>query len=205
MILINLLPHREERRKRRRTAFFIVLGAAALMGVVLVGLWYGVLQQRMSAQQERNRFLTEEIAKLDLQIKDIATLRTEIEALKARQGAVEDLQSDRNIPVHILNDLVRLTPEGMYFASVRQEGSVLTVSGIAQSNERVSEFLRNTGTDSQWLGRPELVEIKAATAQTPTREQRRVYDFSVRLNVRGPADRPGGAASAPGMRAVPRV
>ena len=205
MILINLLPHREERRRRRRTAFFVALGAAALTGLLLVGLWYGVLQQLMSAQQERSRFLNEEIAKLDLQIADIATLRNEIEALKARQAAVEDLQSERNVPVHILNDLARLTPEGMYFSLVRQEGAVLTVSGIAQSNERVSEFLRNTGSDSQWLGRPELIEIKAATAQTPTREQRRVYDFSVRLNVRGPPDRAKAAASSPVASAAPKV
>ena len=201
MILINLLPHREERRKRRRTAFFVALGFAAVIGFAFIALWYGVLEQMMSTQQERNRFLTAEIAKLDLQIKDIATLRTEIEALKARQGAVEDLQSDRNVPVHILNDLVRLTPEGIYFVAVKQEGSVLTVSGIAQSNERVSEFLRNTGTDSQWLVRPELVEIKAATAQTASREQRRVFEFSVRLNVRGPPDRAKGGASSAGAAA----
>ena len=202
MILINLLPHREERRKRRRAAFFTALGVAAAVGALFVGGWYGVLQQMISSQQERNGFLTAEIAKLDVQIKDIATLRSEIESLKARQAAVEDLQSDRNIPVHILNELVRLTPEGVYFSVVKQEGAVLTVNGIAQSNERVSEFLRSTGNDSRWLVRPELVEIKAATqAGARERESKRLFEFAVRLSVRGPQEAAkAGAAAASAAR-----
>ena len=113
MILINLLPHREERRKRKKVAFFAGLGVAAAAGLGIVGLWYVVVQQMTSAQQERNQFLTAEIAKLEVQIKDIATLKAEIESLKARQKAVEDLQIDRNLPVHLLNELVRQTPEGV--------------------------------------------------------------------------------------------
>jgi type IV pilus assembly protein PilN len=97
-----------------------------------------------------------------VQIKDIATLRAEIEALKARQKAVEGLQTDRNIPVHLLDELVKQTPEGIYLTSVKQNGKVVLVSGMAQTNERVSEFLRNTLYNSPWLERPELVEIKTA-------------------------------------------
>jgi type IV pilus assembly protein PilN len=199
VILINLLPHREERRKRRKTAFFVGLGASAAAGLVAVGLWYLLLQQMISSQQERNAFLSTEITKLDTQIKDIATLKAEIEALKARQKAVENLQTDRNVPVHVLNELVRQTPEGVYFTSVRQEGPVLIVNGIAQTNERVSELLRNTAYHSEWLTRPELVEIKAANVQTASREQQRLFDFSVRVGVRQPADP---AASAPAASAV---
>jgi type IV pilus assembly protein PilN len=103
VILINLLPHREEKRVARKRAFFAALGVAAVVGAVVVGIWYSVLQQLTAAQQARNTFLKGEIAKLEVQIKDIATLRSEIEALKARQRAVEDLQTNRNIPVYLLN------------------------------------------------------------------------------------------------------
>ena len=199
MILINLLPHREEKRKRRKAAFFAGLAIAALIGAGLVGLWFGVLQQLISTQQGRNEFLSTEIKKLEVQIKDIATLRAEIDALKARQGAVENLQLDRNVPVHILNELVRQTPEGIYFTAIKQDGQVLNVTGISQTNERMSEFLRNTGSNSEWLTKPELVEIKVSTAQATNRDARRLFDFSVRISVKRQQDQASaaGAASAP--------
>lgn len=201
MILINLLPHREERRKRRKAAYFVGLGVAAAAGLAIVGMWYLVLQQLTSAQQERNAFLSAEIRKLEVQIKDIAMLRAEIESLKARQKAVEDLQIDRNVPVHVLNELVKQTPEGMYFTTVKQDGQNLNVSGVAQTNERVSEFLRNTANNSEWLVKPELVEIKAANVQTASREQKRLFDFSVRLAVKRPQDKAAAEAAAPGQPA----
>ena len=199
MILINLLPHREEKRKRRKAAFFAGLAIAALVGAGLVGLWFGVLTQLISTQQGRNEFLSTEIKKLEVQIKDIATLRAEIDALKARQGAVENLQLDRNVPVHILNELVRQTPEGIYFTAIKQDGQVLNVTGISQTNERMSEFLRNTGSNSEWLTKPELVEIKVSTAQATNRDARRLFDFSVRISVKRQQDQASaaGAASAP--------
>ena len=210
MILINLLPHREETRKRKKVAFFVGLGAAAAAGLAIVGGWYVIVDQLKAAQQERNQFLSAEIAKLDKEIKDIATLKAEIASLVARQKAVEDLQIDRNLPVHILNELVKQTPEGMYFTLVKQDGQVLTVSGIAQTQERVSEFLRNTAYSSEWLVSPELVESKAATLTAANKEQKRLFDFSVRLTVKRPQDKapvaadgasapraPAGRASAP--------
>ncbi len=189
MILINLLPHREERRKRRKVAFFIGLIAAAIASLLLVGAWYLVVQRMTTTQQDRNKFLSTEITKLEVQIKDIATLRAEIESLKARQKAVEDLQIDRNVPVHVLNELVKQTPEGVYFTAVKQDGQVLTVNGVAQTNERVSELLRNTAYNSQWLVKPELVEIKALTVQTANKEQKRLFDFSMRVTVKRPQDK----------------
>jgi type IV pilus assembly protein PilN len=111
VILINLLPHREAKRARKR-AFFSTLGLAALIGVGVLMLWYGLLQQMISTQEGRNAFLKTEIGKLDVKIKDIADLKAEIEALKARQNAVENLQTDRNVPVYLLNELVKQTPEG---------------------------------------------------------------------------------------------
>jgi len=196
VILINLLPHREEKRKRRKAAFFLGLALAAAAGLAAVGLWYLVLQQMTENQIRRNDFLTTEIRKLEVQIKDIATLRAEIDALKARQKAVEDLQIDRNLPVHVLNELVKQTPEGVYFSSIKQDGQVLLLNGIAQTNERVSELLRNTSNNSEWLTKPELVEIKAAVVQTASREQKRLFDFSMRVTIKRPQDVDAAAAAA---------
>jgi type IV pilus assembly protein PilN len=198
VILINLLPHREEKRKRRKIAFFIGMGIAAAIGLALAAIWLFAVQQMISSQQNRNGFLRGEIAKLDLQIKDIRDLRSEIESLKARQKAVEDLQIDRNLPVHLLNELVTQTPEGVYFSSVKQEDQILALGGIAQTQERVSEFLRNTGSRSEWLVKPELVETKATSVQIgASREQKRLFDFSVRVSVKRPQDaKPADAASA---------
>ena len=187
MILINLLPHREARRKRRKAAFFAGLGLAALVGLLLVVLWYLGLQHLKSVQDGRNALLQREISLLEGQIKDIANLRGEIESLKARQKAVEDLQTDRNVPVHLLNELTRQTPEGVYLTAIKQTEGVVAINGIAQTNERVSELLRNALYNSEWLERPELVEIKAATVRADNREQRRLFEFSMRVSIKRPA------------------
>jgi type IV pilus assembly protein PilN len=186
VILINLLPHREEKRRQRKRAFLVGLAASAIVGLAGVGVWYTVLSQMTATQQARNDFLKTEIARLEAQIKDIATLRAEIDALKARQKAVEDLQSDRNMPVYLLDELVKQTPEGVYLTTIRQSGDVISIAGIAQTNERVSELLRNTSYNSTWLERPELVEIKAATVTAATRDQRRLFDFSMRVTLKRP-------------------
>ena len=199
--MINLLPHREERRKRKKSAFFAGLGVAAVAGLAMVGVWYLVVEQLISGQQQRNLFLQAEIAKLDIQIKDIASLKAEIASLKARQKAVEDLQIDRNVPVHVLNELVRQVPEGIYVTSIKQDGQTLNVAGVAQTQERVSELLRNTAYTSEWLVRPELIESKATTVQGANREQKRLFDFSMRLTVKRPQDAPASAPLAAG--AVP--
>ena len=198
MILINLLPHRQDKRRQRKRAFFISPALCAVGGAAIALLWYSVLGQMTSAQESRNAFLKGEITKLDLQIKDIATLRAEIDALKARQKAVEDLQTDRNVPVHLLNELVRQTPEGVYLGTIKQTGQVVAITGTAQTNERVSEFLRNTLYNSPWLEKPELIEIKAATVIAANRDQRRLFDFSMRVTLKRPPTSAGPAAAASG-------
>jgi len=195
VILINLLPHREERRRRRKIAFFVGLAFSAVVGLAVVGAWYLVVEQLVASQQQRNQFLNAEIKKLEVQIKDIATLRAEIGALKSRQRAVEDLQIDRNVPVHILNELVRQTPEGIYLTSVKQDNQTLSVSGVAQTQERVSEFLRNTANNSTWLEKPILGSIKATTVTVAgTRDQRRMFEFAMGVTLKRPPA-PGAAAS----------
>lgn len=197
MIRINLLPHRELARKQRRQRFNLGIGVAALLGVMLAVLVLLSVQARMAEQGQRNQLLQAEITRFDSQIKDIAGLQTEITALRARQQAVEDLQADRNLPVVLMAELVRQLPEGLFLSSLRQEAQNLTLTGSAQSNERVSELLRNLGNNSPWLARPELVEIVAGTLALSPREQRRVANFTIRVRLVRPSDAAAGKP-APG-------
>ena len=213
MILINLLPHREAARKRRRDVFNLSLGMSALLGGMVAGavfLWY---QSEISTQQNSNSIVAAEITRLERQIKDIAGLETEIAALKARQQAVEDLQSDRNLPVHLLTELVQQLPDGVFIAKMAQADQSVTINGTAQSNERVSELLRNLSNNTPWFAKPELVEIVAGSITLPTREQKRVSNFVIKVRlVRATeaeksavpfagASAPAAAASAPAKAA----
>ena len=183
MILINLLPHREVARKLRRDIFNLSLGVSALLGGLFAGiifLWY---QAQITGQQEKNQLLQTEIAQFDNQIKDIAGLESEIAALRARQQAVEDLQADRNLPVHLLTELVKQLPDGVYISSMRQEIQSVTLQGVAQSNERVSELLRNLGNNTPWFSKPELIEIVAGSVTLPPKDVRRVSNFTIRVRL----------------------
>jgi type IV pilus assembly protein PilN len=183
VILINLLPHREAARKRRRETFNATLALSALFGGLLVGLGFLWYQNQISDQQERNAFLTKEVAVLDGQIKEIANIEAEIKALTERQKAVEDLQADRNLPVHLLNELVMQLPDGTYITSLKQENQLVTIQGVAQSNERISELLRNLANNTPWLSRPELTEIVAGSVALTPRDQRRVAKFNLRVRL----------------------
>lgn len=205
MILINLLPHREAARKRQKEHFYTQLGVSALLGGVISGAIFTWYQGQISTQQERNQFLTQEIAKLDAEIKDIATLQAQIASLRARQTAVEDLQAGRNLPVYLLEELVKQLPEGVYLRSMKQEGTGVLLTGTAQSQERVSELLRNLSNNSPALTRPELVEIVAANAAVSGRDTRRVANFTMRVTLRRPeAPKPvvAPAAAAPAADAA---
>ena len=188
MILINLLPHREAARKRRREVFHATLFASALVGLVIAGSIYWWLQMLISEQQGKNRFLQQEISVLENQIKEIATIEEEILALTARQKAVENLQSDRNMPVHLLNELVRQLPDGVYISSFKQTNRSVVMQGMAQSNERVSELLRNLAGNTPWISKPELVEIVSANVTLAPKDQRRVASFKVQFTLMRPSD-----------------
>jgi len=187
MILINLLPHREASRKRQKEQFFTQLGLAALLGGVICGAVFTWYQDQISEQQERNAFLKTETARLDAEIKDIAGLQAEIASLRARQTAVEDLQADRNMPVHLLEELVSELPDGIYLRSMKQENQSVLLMGVAQSQERVSDMLRSLSTKTEWLVKPELVEIVATNASISSREQRRVSNFTIRVTLNRPS------------------
>lgn len=204
MILINLLPHREAARKRQKEQFFTQLGLSALLGGIICGAVFTWYQGQIATQQERNSFLQQEIAKLEVEIKDIASLQKEIASLRARQTAVEDLQGDRNLPVHLLDELVAQLPDGIYLSSMKQENQSVLLMGVAQSQERVSELLRNLGNNSPWLSRPELVEIVASNVVGPNKDQRRVSNFTIRVAlIRPSAEATTASGTATAAPAVP--
>jgi type IV pilus assembly protein PilN len=177
---INLLPHREERRKRARIHFAVLSGMTAALALVVVGAVWFVYQQRISAQEDRNRFLKGEIAKLDKEIDEIKEVKDKIAALLARKQVIETLQTDRVQTVYLLDELVRQMPEGVFLKSVKQRGPSVELVGYAQSNARVSTLMRNIES-SPWLSAPNLIEIKAANLG-----KMRISEFNMKLALKRP-------------------
>ncbi|MCX7220917.1 MAG: PilN domain-containing protein [Burkholderiales bacterium] len=194
MIKINLLPHREEKRKQLKSNFYSLLLFAAVIGAVVVLVIGAVFARQITAQSDRNNYIKAENLKLDEKIKEVATLRQEIDGLKARQQAVEDLQGDRNQPVFMLDEFVKLTPEGVYLKTLKQEGQRVLVTGYAQSNQRVSDFIRNLGNKSIWVYKPELLEIKSVNLGQG-RDAKRVVEFSMNVGIKRPREQESAAAS----------
>ena len=184
MILINLLPHREVAKQKRRESFFVSLAASALLGGLIAGLVFVWFQIQITEQQARNTVLQNENARLDSQIKEVAKLQTEIAGLRARQEAVEDLQAERNLPVHLLNEIVRQVPDGVFVKNMKQDGSVVSLTGAAQSNERVAELLRNLSNNNPYITKPELIEIVTGTTALTPKDQRRVANFVVSIQLK---------------------
>lgn len=202
MIKINLLPHREAKRKQLKNDFYTLLllaGIVAALIIISVGTFFSM---RISQQVDKNNFITSENVKLDEKIKEVASLKQEIDSLKARQQAVEDLQGDRNQPVFMLDELVKLTPEGIYLKALKQEGQRILLNGYAQSNQRVSEFLRNLGNNSTWMYKPELVEIKSA-GLGQGRDAKKVFDFTINVPIKRPRELD--SASSSGAAANPDI
>ena len=178
MIRINLLPHREEKRRARRQQFYALAGLVVVVSALVVIMMHGINATRIGAQEEKNAFLKREIASLDKEINEISRLRDQTNALLARKQVIETLQSNRAEAVTLLNDLARLTPEGVYLKSVKQGGQNLAITGLAQSSARVSNLMHNLET-SRILDAPSLVEIRAVTS-----DKRRVAQFSMNVHVR---------------------
>lgn len=193
---VNLLPYREERRRQARKHFGMLAALTAVLGLSIVGLVHFVNSQRISAQAERNDFLKTEITQLDKQIDEIKKLKDEIASLLARKQVIETLQADRAQTVHLLDQLVRQMPDGVYLKSVKQKGTSVSVNGYAQSNARVSTLMRNIEA-SPWLENPNLVEIKAANV-----ERKRLSEFTMNFSIKGlkaaeDAAKDGAAKGAP--------
>ena len=189
MVRINLLPHREQKRQARQRQFVSMAIGLAVLALAVIGLVHVVIAARIENQNSRNALLKTEIAKLDEQIKEIDKLREQTQALLARKQIVETLQSNRTEAVHVLDQLVRQLPDGLYLRSVKQNGAKVTLVGYAQSNARVSTLMRNIES-SPWLGSPELVEIKSVAL-----DKQKVNEFTLNLQMKRPTDANANAAN----------
>jgi type IV pilus assembly protein PilN len=178
MVRINLLPHREQKRQARQRQFVSLAVGLAILGIAVVGLGHVVIAARIDNQNNRNNLLKTEIAKLDEQIKEIDRLRDQTQALLARKQVVETLQANRTEAVHLLDQLVRQLPDGVYLRTVRQNGTRVTLVGYAQSNARVSTLMRNIES-SPWLAAPELIEIRSVAV-----DRQKVNEFTLAVQVK---------------------
>lgn len=177
MTRINLLPHREMRRKQQQTQFFIMLGVIIVAGAAIWGVVHTYLDGQLTNQQARNKYLEGEIVKLDKEIAEINKLKEQTAALLKRKQVVETLQSNRAEVVHLLDQLIRQLPDGMYLKSIKQQGTKVTISGYTQSQARVSTLMRNL-EGSQYLRNANLVEIRSATVSGA-----RINEFTMNIDV----------------------
>ena len=203
MIRINLLPHREQKRQARQRQFVSLAIGLAILGAAVVLLVHVEFGRQIGNQEERNGILKTEIGKLDDQIKEIDKLREQTQALLARKQVVETLQSNRTEAVHLIDQMVRQLPDGIYLKSIKQAGAKVTMVGYAQSNARVSTLMRNIES-SPWLQLPELVEIKSVPS--PITKDLRVNEFTLNVQIKqmAPPEEPRAApaAGAPPQPAV---
>ena len=197
MIRINLLPHRELRRKQQQKEFFIVLGVVVGLGATVWFATHTYLSGQLDEQNGRNTYLEQEIAALDKQIEEIKKVQEQTTALLQRKKIVESLQANRAETVYLLGQLVRQLPDGVYLKSVQQKGSKVAVNGFAQSNARVSTFMRNLES-SPYLEKPSLVEIHAITDKST-----RLSEFSLSVSLTRTKDEPVGKKPVATSAAIP--
>ncbi|HKO01120.1 MAG TPA: PilN domain-containing protein [Thermoanaerobaculia bacterium] len=203
IVRINLLPHREQRRQARQRQFVSLAAAMAVLSLAAILIVHGVLKAQIDNQQSRNGLLKTEIAKLDEQIKEIDRLREQIQAVISRKQVVETLQANRSEAVHLLDQLVRQLPDGVYLRSIKQAGPKVTLVGYAQSNARVSTLMRNIEA-SPWVTQPELVEIKLVPAPGGRDAAApKVSEFTLNLQVKRATPAADAAAAPPGSKAPP--
>ena len=195
MILVNLLPHREETRKRRKQTFNATLGLAAIAGLLIGGLVWKYYDYQINTQDEVNLFIQNENKKLDEKIKEVKDVEAEIAALRDRQKAVESLQQERNDPVMLFNELTSKMPDGMYLTSLKQTDAVVSLEGMAQSNERVSEFLRNLRDSPLFAVPPKLEQTLVQEVTLSNKSKHQAYSFKMLLTLKKP-EKPEDKAAA---------
>lgn len=188
MAKINLLPWRAERQRQRQKEFQLMMGGAAVIGLLLSGLWYFYNTQQISGQTERNTYLEGEIVKIDKEIEEIKTLNQKRDDLLARKTAVEKLQANRFQMVHLFDAIVRTLPEGVVLTSIKQEGEMLQLDGRSQSNARVATYMRNLES-SGWMTNPQVnvIQVGAPAAGTITSTENLMpYLFTLKVNLANP-------------------
>ena len=177
MIRVNLLPHRAEKRRARQIQFAVLSIISVVLGALLVGFVHGYFSNRIAYQERRNEYLKQETAKLDKQIAEIKKLREETQSLLERKNVVENLQSTRSDVVHLLDQMLRILPEGVYLKTLKQTGNKINISGYAQTNARISTLMRAI-ENSPWLSSPSLGVIQASSANGA-----RVSEFTLTFNL----------------------
>lgn len=177
MIRVNLLPHRAEKRRARQLQFIVLSGISLVFGIMVVGFVHVAIGTQISLHERRNAYLKQEIDVLDKQIVEIKKLREQTQSLLARKTVVENLQSTRSIVVHLLDEMLRILPDGVYLKSIKQNGNKISITGYAQSNARVSTLMRAI-EDSPWLDSPTLLEVHASST-----EGARLSEFSLNFNL----------------------
>lgn len=178
MIRINLLPHREEKRKAKRQRFFALAGMVVVLAALIVFFGWTINEQAISSQEEKNAFLKTEIEKLDKQIAQIKTLKAEIEILLKKKEVIETLQRDRGMAVSLLVEIARQIPEGAYLRSLKQTDLKVALTGVSQSNSRVSELMRNLA-QSPAFQNPRLIETKAVTI-----DRKKMQNFIMTIDIK---------------------
>jgi type IV pilus assembly protein PilN len=190
MIRVNLLPHRAEKRKARQVQFILLSAISLVLGAVLVGFVHVAISTQISYQERRNDYLKQQISVLDKQIEEIKKLREQTQALLARKTVVEDLQSTRSDVVHLLDQMLRILPDGVYLKSLKQSRNKISMVGYAQSSARVSTLMRSI-EDSPWLDTPTLIEVHAVTVGS-TRQNEFSLNFNLTKQAAPAPTKPGG-------------
>jgi type IV pilus assembly protein PilN len=189
-IRINLLDWRAERRRQRQQRFLAILGLAAAASLAVVVIGYLSMGAAVSHQQARNEYLTQQIAELEKQIKEIQELEKVKQNLLARMRVIEQLQQNRSATVHFFDEIINTLPDGVYLTSIKQSAQLVTIDGVAESNGRISSYLKNLDA-SPWFKDPKLVVIK-----TSDKSKLRASEFTLQVTNLTKADS-GGAGGVP--------
>ena len=192
MTKINLLDWRTARRQQRKQQFTLLIGATFLASAVLVAIAYFAMDAAISHQQERNKILQTEITALDKQIKEIQELQKVKANLLARMRVIEQLQQSRSATVHFFDEIINTLPDGVYLTGVKQSGGEVTLDGIAESNGRISAYMKNLDS-SPWFKDPKLVVIR-----TSDKNRLRSSEFQLKVTNLTKATDNSQAAPAPG-------
>ena len=190
MIRINLLPHRAEKRRNRQIQFAALCAISLVLGAILVGFVHAAISGKISYQERRNEYLKQETVVLDKQIAEIRKLREQTQSLLARKNVVENLQSTRSDVVHLLDQVLHILPDEVYLRSLKQTGNKIHITGVAQSNARISTLMRAIES-SPWLNSPSLIEIHASSAGG-LRQSEFTMTFML-TKVQDTSDKPAGA------------
>ncbi|WP_428311029.1 PilN domain-containing protein [Hydrocarboniphaga sp.] len=183
IIRINLLDWRSERRELRKRQFNVMLAAAAVTSAGLVAISIMLAGNAVDHQNARNEYLRQQIAEVDLKIKEIQELEKVKRNLLSRMRVIEELQASRSATVHFFDELVNTLPEGVNLTSVKQTGTGVVIEGIAESNARVSTYMKNLDA-SKWFADPKLVVIK-----TSEKNSQRQSEFQLQVkNLTKPSD-----------------